>query len=119
VPDRLMPGLAPLEEMLWNLSPAEPIVVLATLSAVAVVVVRLLPVPVAATVPPPVAVKAVLLPVDRVIAPEKLTVAPVLLFRKTPVLPLPLTAPPRLTVLAVAPSTSTTRWLLAWVMLPP
>ena len=42
-----------------------------------------------------------------------------LLLRKTPVLLFPFTEPPRLMVLAVAPSTSTARWLLAWVMLPP
>ena len=60
---RLIPGLAPSDEMLWKLSPPEPIVVLETFSAVAVVVVMVLPVPVAETVPPPVAENPVLAPV--------------------------------------------------------
>ena len=54
-------------------------VVLATLSAVPVVVVRVLAAPVTVTVPPPVAVKAGLVPVDSCTPPVKLMVAPVLL----------------------------------------
>ena len=76
--DRLIPGLAPLDEMLWKVSPPEPIVVLETLSAVPVVVVIVLPVPVAETVPPPVAENPVLVPVLMLSVPLKLIVAPVL-----------------------------------------
>src|SRR5947207_3415686 len=45
-------------EILWNLSPAAPMVVFETVSALAVDVLRVLPASVAVTVPPPVAVKA-------------------------------------------------------------
>src|SRR5436305_14593852 len=76
-------------ETLFHLIPEAPIVVLATLIALPVVVTSVLAVLVAVTVPPPVAVKASLAPVERVIWPEKLIVAPVLLFRKMP-WPLPL-----------------------------
>ena len=69
-----MPLAAPLAEMLWKVRPLAPIVVLATLSAVPVVVVRVLPAPVTVTVPPPVAVKAALAPVLRVSCPVKLMV---------------------------------------------
>ena len=55
----MMPGLAPLDEMLWNVRPLEPMVVLST-SRRRGGVVSVLPVPVAVTVPPPVAENAVL-----------------------------------------------------------
>jgi hypothetical protein len=44
-------------EMLWNVSPLAPMVVLATFSAVALVELMLLPEPVTFTIPPPVATK--------------------------------------------------------------
>jgi hypothetical protein len=75
-----MPFAAPFAEILWNVRPVPPMVVLATFSAVPVVVVIVLtsgPVAAAAhgfsshtsTVPPLVAVKAGLAPVDSV-SPE-------------------------------------------------
>lgn len=81
-----MPLEAPLAEIDLNVRPLAPIVVLATLSAVAVVVVRVLVVSVAVMVPPPVAVNAGLEPVDSAMAPVRLIVAPELLVRLIPVL---------------------------------
>ena len=91
---RMMPFGAPLAEMLRNVRPLAPIVVLATLSAVPVVVVIVLTRAPAAglhgfssqtlTVPPPVAVKAALAPVDSSRPPEKVIVAPVLLVSEMP-----------------------------------
>src|SRR5437764_108524 len=63
---------------------------------------------VALTVPPPVAVKASFAPVLKVMAPEKLMVAPALLLRKMPV-PEPLTAPVKETVPPVLLVTLTER----------
>lgn len=91
-----MPFVAPLAEMLRNSKLLEPIVVLATFSAVPVVVVRLFTnAPVAPglqgfsshtfTVPPPVAVKAGLALVFKVNPPAKVMVAPVLEVKLTPV----------------------------------
>ena len=61
---RKMPFEPPFEEMLRNVRPLAPMVVLATLSAVPVVVVSVFTIEVlfcvALTVPPPVALKAVL-----------------------------------------------------------
>src|SRR5262245_52234607 len=90
-----MPLVAPLDEMLRNVRPVPPIVVLATLSAVPVVVVMVLtsgPVAAAAhgcssqtsTVPPLVAVKAGLAPVDNVNPPRNVIGEPSLLSRKIP-----------------------------------
>ena len=92
---RTMPFVAPLDEMLRNSRLFEPIVVLATLSAVPVVVVSVLTsAPVAAglhgfssqtlTVPPPVAVKAALVVVLIASPPLKVTVPLSLLSSKTP-----------------------------------
>ena len=52
-----MPLTAPLAEMLWNVRSSAPMVVLATLSAVPVPDVMVLPAPCTVTVPPPVALK--------------------------------------------------------------
>src|SRR5262245_37394327 len=91
---RIMPLAAPLAEMLWNLSPFAPMEVLATFSAVAVVVVSAFttaePEPQGflsqtSTVPPPVASKAELAPVLTFMPPWNRIVAPVLLERLTPV----------------------------------
>src|SRR4051812_7469557 len=68
----------------WKLRPLAPIVVFATLSAVALLVDRVLLAPVAVTVPPPVAVKAGSEPVLSVSAPVKAIVEPVLLVSETP-----------------------------------
>src|SRR3954470_1494540 len=76
-----IPFAPPLAEILRNFSPEAPIVVFATLRAVPVVVVRVLVVSVADTVPPPVALKAVLEPVLSVSVPVKSIVDPVLLVR--------------------------------------
>src|SRR6187551_3600832 len=93
---RMMPLLLPpLDEMLWNSRLLLPMVVLLTFSAVAVVVVILLTfAPVApglqgfssqtSTVPPPVAAKAGLGPVESTRPPEKRMVAPVLVVSDTP-----------------------------------
>src|SRR4051812_31756782 len=79
----------PFDVMLRKVKPLAPIVVLATLSAVPVVVVNVLTMVllfcVALTVPPPVAVNAALVVVLRASPPVKLIVAPVLLLRRTPV----------------------------------
>ena len=53
----MMPFVPPFAEMLWNLRPPAAMVVLATLSAVPVVLTIVLLVLVALTVPPAVAVK--------------------------------------------------------------
>ena len=50
---------APLAEMLWNVTSAAPMVVLAMLSAVPVPELMVLPAPCTVTVPPPVALKPV------------------------------------------------------------
>src|SRR3954468_3277516 len=119
VPDTVRPPLAPVvfrmipfvgplavpAEMLRNFRPLAPIVVFATLRAVPVVVVKVLVVSVAVTVPPPVAVKAGLAPVLAVMAPVKLIVAPVLLVNEMP-LPLSLIAPEKLTVSLVRLATA-------------
>src|SRR5436190_24278341 len=97
-------------EMLLKVSPLAPIVVLATLSAVPVVVVSVLTIVVlfwvALTVPPlvaagpgPVAVTAAFAPVERLSPPVKLIVAPVFELSKMPLAvletaPLKATVPP-------------------------
>src|SRR5581483_6243962 len=68
-------------EMLAKVRPLAPTVVLLTFSAVPVVVVSVLALLVLLTVPPPVALKAVLVVVLAVIWPLKLIVAPLLLAR--------------------------------------
>ena len=86
-----MPLGAPLAEMLRKVRSSAWIVVFWTLMAVPVVVVSVLfgavapLVSVTAMVPPPVALKAVLAPVDAVMPPSKRTVAPVLPVRLMPV----------------------------------
>src|SRR5215471_7277764 len=89
-----IPLAAPFDEMVRNVSPLVPIVVLATFSAVPVVVVSVLAtaVPVmhgfssqTLTVPPLVALNAVFAPVDRTRPPEKVIVPLSLLSRLTPV----------------------------------
>src|SRR5262245_8314957 len=60
---RAMPLTAPLAVMLRKVRPLAPMVVLATVRAVPVVVVSVLALPVRVMVPPPVAVKAGLVPV--------------------------------------------------------
>src|SRR4051794_40653171 len=78
----------PFDEMLRNVIPLPPIVVFATFSAVPLVVASVLMMLelfwVTLTVPPPVAVNAVLVPVLRATPPVKLIVAPVLLVRLMP-----------------------------------
>jgi len=82
---RMMPvAVPPLEPMLRNVRPLAPILVLVTFSAVAVVVASVLLAPVTVTVPPPVAAKAALVPVESVRPPEKAIVEPVLLDNETP-----------------------------------
>ena len=103
--------VAPLEEMLRNSRLFDPMFVLVTFSAVPVVVVSVLTRPPVApglqgfsshtfTVPPPVAVKPALLPVDSEIPPEKVIVVPVLFVREIPLLvpPESLIAPVKLLV---------------------
>src|ERR1700686_2179011 len=85
-----MPLAPPLALMLLKVRPAAPIVVLATFSAVPVVVVSVLVAALELTVPPAVAVKAGLAPVDNVSTPVKLMVALVLLFMKMPAPLLPI-----------------------------
>ena len=94
VVSRLMPtpalSVAVPAVMLWNVRSSAWIVVLATLSAVPVVVVSVLfgavapLVSVTAMVPPPVALKAVLAPVEALMPPSKRMVAPVLPVRSMP-----------------------------------
>ena len=82
-----MPFAAPLTEMLWNVTPAVPIVVLPlTFTPVPLPELIVLPMPVAVTVPPPVAVKPAvsLALVVSVRVSVKLIVAPVFRFRKMP-----------------------------------
>src|SRR5947209_5611979 len=110
------------DEMLRNVSPAAPMVVFETLSAVPAVVESVLTIEelfcVAVTVPPPVAVKESFAPVVRLRPLVKLMIAVLLLFRKTPVPPFDEIAPPKATVPpAVLPCTSTTRAVL-FVMVP-
>src|SRR5215813_6819749 len=101
---RTMPLDAPFDEMLRNVRPLAPMVVLATFNAVPVVVVSVLTMVVlfcvAATVPPPVAVKAAFTLVVSAMPPVKVIVAPVLLFRMmpVPVPPVEETAPPSVIV---------------------
>ena len=86
VPLRTMPFGAPLAEMLWNVIPLAPMVVLATFSAVPVVVAIVLAVPVTLTVPPPVAWNPPPLVASMSSPPPvKLIVAPVLSVRMTAV----------------------------------
>ena len=96
-----MPGLALAVDalMLWNVRSQAPMVVLATLSAVPVVVVSVLVVAVAVTVAPVllVAVNAGLAPVLRESAPLNAIVPPVLLSRNTPV-PVSVMGPDRVSV---------------------
>src|SRR4051794_20207703 len=75
VVSRMMPFADPLpfDVMLRKVRPLAPIVVLLTLSAVAVVVARVLAVLVDVTVPPPEALKALPVLVLRVSRPVKLT----------------------------------------------
>ena len=68
--------------------------------------VSVLPLPVAVTVPPPVAENAGLAPVLAVIVPVKFVVAPVLELSETPV-PVSLIVPPMVVVPPVRPLTST------------
>ena len=79
-----IPFVAPLAEMLRNVSPDAPILVLVTVNAVPVVDVNVLAVSVEVTVPPPVALKAVFVPDEIVSVPVKLIVEPVLLVRSMP-----------------------------------
>jgi hypothetical protein len=104
-----MPLAAPLAEIERKLRSAAPMVVFATFSAVPVVVASVLSgaVPfafgsVTTTVPPPVAEKALVAPVERIVPPSKRTVAPVLLESETapagvaavPIAPLKSLVPP-------------------------
>src|SRR5215471_8457185 len=89
------------EEMLWKVRPLAPIVVFATLSAVALTELIELPLPVTLIVPPPVALKP--MPVVVEIAsppPLKLMVPPVLPVRLIPfaVVVLAVIAPPKVVV---------------------
>src|SRR5829696_1630877 len=79
-----IPLAPPLAVMLRNFNPPAPIVVLATLRAVPVVVVSVLAVSVAVTVPPPVAAKAGFVPVLRVKVALNPIVEPALLLNDTP-----------------------------------
>ena len=102
-----MPLAAPLELTLRNLTPPAPIVVFAMLMAVPVVVTAVLDAFVAVTVPPPVALKALFEPVERVRLPEKLMNAPVLPVSAMPVPPLLVIAPVNDFVPAVSPEIET------------
>ena len=93
--------------MLRKFRPPAPIVVLATLSAVAVVVASVLALPVTLTVPPPVAVNAGFAPVLAVTPPEKLIVAPVFEVSEMPLPFVSLTEPVNDTVSPVRPVTTT------------
>src|ERR1700682_917541 len=73
-----MPLAAPLALMSWKIRLLDPIVVLATLSAVPVVVLMLLLALLALTVPPLVALKPVWVVESMLRAPVKLIVAPLL-----------------------------------------
>ena len=87
VVSRTMPfALPPFDAILWNIRLPEPMVVFWTLSAVAVPELIVLPEAVALTVPPPVALKAVVLLalVLRVSGPVKAMMPPVLFCRLIP-----------------------------------
>src|SRR5436190_23874727 len=105
---RTIPLAAPFAEMLRKVRPVAPIVVLATLSAVAVVVVSVLTIVVlfcvALTVPPPVALKAMFAAVVRLSPPVRLMVAPVLVLERMP-----------LAVLEIAPLKATVPPVLFWI----
>ena len=82
--------LFPLTEMLLNVNPLDPIVVPpAIFKAVPVVVVKVFTIVelfcVTFNVPPPVAVKAAFVPVERLIPPEKVKEPPVLFINDIPV----------------------------------
>ena len=94
---RMIPFAPPLAEILRKIRFPAPMDVLTTFSAVPVVVIRVLVAFVALTMPPPVALKAGLAPVESVSAPMKLTVEPVFALRLTPV-PDPLIAPLKVAV---------------------
>jgi hypothetical protein len=116
----LIPVAAPLDEILRKVRPLAPMVVLATFSAVAVAVVRVLTMLVlfwvAVTVPPPVALKAVFVPVLALIPPLKLIVAPLLLVKVIPV-SVSVTPPLKVTLPPVLLPTFT-EWLLPLAMVP-
>ena len=103
-----MPLAAPFEETLRKVSPVAPMVVLATLSAVPVVVASVFAEPVTLTVPPPVALNALLAPALAVTPPVTLIVVPVLELRLMPV-PVSVIAPLRAIVPPVCPLTSSER----------
>ena len=84
--DRIIPLFPPFDSTLSNVTLEVPIFILLKLTAVAVVVTILLPLPVTFKVPPPVAVNASFAAVERVSCPERLIVAPVLLLINIPVL---------------------------------
>src|SRR5215469_11232444 len=89
------------EEMLWKVRPLAPIVVFATLSAVALTEAIELPVPVTLIVPPPVALKPMLLVVEIArLPPVKSMVPPVLPVRLIPlaVVVSAVIAPPKVVV---------------------
>src|SRR5262245_50250716 len=90
---RTMPLVGPLAavpaEMLRKVGPRAPMFVLVTFRAVPVVVAIVLVEPVTLTVPPPVALKALLAPVDNVTPPLNVIVPLVLLVSE-----MPLSTPP-------------------------
>src|SRR5256885_1032022 len=96
------------DEMLRNVRPLAPIVVFATLRAAAFGAVSVLTIVVlswvAVTVPPPVALKAILAPVERLKPPVRLIVAPVLVLKRMP-----------LAVLLMAPLKTTVPPVLFWI----
>src|SRR5258706_11396013 len=120
----------PFDVILRNSNLFAPMVVLVTFSAVPVVVVSVLTnAPVAAglhgfssqtlTVPPPVAVKAALAPVESNSPPEKLIVAPELFVKDMPVLePVSLMEPVNLLVPPVVLLMETTRPPLTSMIVP-
>src|SRR2546423_14245722 len=73
-----IPWLPPFAVIDWKFRPLEPIVVFSTSRAVPVDVARVLAEPVTFTVPPPVATKALLVPVDAVAPPVRLIGPPAL-----------------------------------------
>ena len=103
-----MPLTAPLAAIDWKFRPPVPIVVALTVNAAPVVVARVLPAPVAVTVPPSVAVNAGLVPVLASTSPLKATVVLALSSRKIPV-PVSLMAPLMVTVPPVRSWISTDR----------
>jgi len=86
---------------------------------VPVVVVSTLFASVALTVPPAVAAKALAAPVDSVIVPVKLIVAPVLLLRSTPAPPLLPIAPESVIVPLLIPEMSTAFWPAVFCVMVP